>query len=113
MSSLYEFVLALQQIQGGQGHSELLHNAARGAKNCDEIHLRCAKAILWSAHAVLASFGKICLSYHSTQFVTLFTSFYPSGSDHKKHENNILSYNTLITKLVQTTRMNFYQTVWS
>ena len=31
----------------------------------------------------------------------LFASFYPSGSDHKKYENNMLSCNTLATKLVQ------------
>ena len=47
------------------------------------------------------NFAKIFLSCHSTQLDTLFTSFYSSGSDHKKYENNILSCNTLATKLVQ------------
>ena len=48
--------------------------------------------------------SKVCqnrLVFHSTQLETLFASFYPSGSDHKKYENNMLSCNTLATKLVQ------------
>ena len=50
-----------------------------------------------------SKFCQIFLSCHSTQLETLFTSFYPSGSDHKKYENNMqmLSCNTLAAKLVQ------------